>query len=440
MRRLLLSAAGLLLGFMACAAHGATYYVAKSGSDAGPGTMAHPWKTIGKAAIVLAPGDTVYIRSGTYNERVVPRRSGAPGRFISYAASPGEVVTIDGRGVNVPQYCGLFDMASKSYISVSGFRVVNSTDQGIVADGSTGIVIAGNYVYNTVTSGIAVWASSNVLIARNEVERACTGIYNECISVGGTDSFEVRGNYVHNVGNPDKEGICAKDGSVNGRIYGNRVHDTQLGIYVDAESRPTYNIRIYANILYDNGSDGIALGSEAGGLLQNIRVYNNISYSNFYNGLQVSAPVLPATPVKKITIINNTFYGNGKQWGCGIYLENGQAGDVEVRNNICSQNLSSQIGMNLSKPPANWKIDHNLIDGPTDICGAFCVKGDPRFVNPADADFDLRSDSPAIDKGSSVDAPPTDIRGVPRPQGAGVDIGAYEYTPHKSAVAPKHGG
>jgi hypothetical protein len=35
--------------------------------------------------------------------------------------------------------------------------------------------------------------------------------------------------------------------------------------------------------------------------------------------------------------------------------------------------------------------------------------------------------SPAIDAGSAIGAPATDQRGVPRPQGAGVDIGAFEY-------------
>ena len=35
--------------------------------------------------------------------------------------------------------------------------------------------------------------------------------------------------------------------------------------------------------------------------------------------------------------------------------------------------------------------------------------------------------SPAIDAGSAVGAPATDQRGVPRPQGHGVDIGAFEY-------------
>jgi hypothetical protein len=35
--------------------------------------------------------------------------------------------------------------------------------------------------------------------------------------------------------------------------------------------------------------------------------------------------------------------------------------------------------------------------------------------------------SPAINAGDPADTPSTDQRGVPRPQGAGVDIGAYEY-------------
>jgi hypothetical protein len=34
--------------------------------------------------------------------------------------------------------------------------------------------------------------------------------------------------------------------------------------------------------------------------------------------------------------------------------------------------------------------------------------------------------SPAIDAASTPDCPPTDQRGVPRPQGAGCDIGSFE--------------
>jgi len=39
----------------------------------------------------------------------------------------------------------------------------------------------------------------------------------------------------------------------------------------------------------------------------------------------------------------------------------------------------------------------------------------------------LLAGSPAIDSGAAAGAPATDQRGVPRPQGSRVDMGAYEY-------------
>ena len=51
------------------------YYVATDGNDGNPGTEALPWQTIQKAAKTMVAGDTVYIRSGTYNERVIPENS-----------------------------------------------------------------------------------------------------------------------------------------------------------------------------------------------------------------------------------------------------------------------------------------------------------------------------------------------------------------------------
>jgi len=72
-------------------------------------------------------------------------------------------------------------------------------------------------------------------------------------------------------------------------------------------------------------------------------------------------------------------------------------------------------------------IDHNLINGPTQIYGDDAVIADPKFVNPSGADFHLREGSPAIDNGSAVDTPSDDFDGNPRPQGAGYDIGAFEF-------------
>ena len=54
---------------------------------------------------------------------------------------------------------------------------------------------------------------------------------------------------------------------------------------------------------------------------------------------------------------------------------------------------------------------------------------DPQFVDPTNGDFRLRCDSPAINAGTNTlpGIPSIDLDGNPRPSGAHVDIGAYEF-------------
>jgi hypothetical protein len=115
-----------------------------------------------------------------------------------------------------------------------------------------------------------------------------------------------------------------------------------------------------------------------------------------------------------------------------VYLENPDARDVVVRNNIFSRNLTYQIAHGMNPTEQNITIDHNLIDGyrgeiEEETHGSDPVEGNPRFVNPSGADFHLQEDSPAIDSGSSIDAPRDDFDGTPRPRGVGYDIGAFEF-------------
>lgn len=430
-------------------AQGITYYVAPNGNDSNPGTAAQPWRTIQKAANTLVAGDTVYIRAGTYPERVIPQNSGSAGNYIVYAAYPGETVTIDGAAITLPAYEGaLFEVADKSYIKISGLRIINAgpydNNAGILVDNSSDIIIEKNYTYNTVSSGIGVWNSNNIVIDGNEVELACNDGEQESITVAGTDTFEIRNNHVHHSGPGTNggEGIDAKDGSSNGKIYKNRVHHTneyRTCLYVDAWDKHTFNIEIYQNILYNCGA-GISLASENGGLLENIRVYNNIVYHNRGNGLEIGnwgEPGVPVRPIEIVTFINNTAYDNGfAGWGGGMFNENPDAKNVVVRNNIFSQNLSFQISDEASLSAANLVVDHNLIDGyrgdPYEMRGSDYVEGDPMFVNASGANFHLQANSPAIDSGSSVDVPNNDFDGISRPQDgdedgtATYDIGAYE--------------
>jgi Protein of unknown function (DUF1565) len=56
-----------VLGLGSLRAEAATSrYVSLSGNDSNAGTLASPFRTFGKAVSVTAPGDTIFIRGGTY--------------------------------------------------------------------------------------------------------------------------------------------------------------------------------------------------------------------------------------------------------------------------------------------------------------------------------------------------------------------------------------
>ncbi len=429
------------LAILAPGAGAATYYVAENGSDGAPGTLAAPWRTIQRAANAVAAGDTVYVRTGTYAERVVMVSSGAPGAEITFAAYPGEVPVIDGTGVAMPDaLSGLLHVEGIGYVHVRGLRVQNvgpyRENAGILLDTAHHVVLEHNSTYNTASSGIGVWNSDNVTVDGNDVALACNDGQQEAITIGNTSAYEVKNNAVHD-GGPGTwggEGICVKDGSRSGRVFGNHVFRlNRLGIYVDAEFRHTYDADVYGNLVHDT-TDGIVLGTEAGALLENVRVHDNVVYGTRYRGLLVYDAGLPvAHPMKDLWLVNNTLRENGTSgWGGGIAVDNPDATGVVVLDNVASQNTSFQVLVGLTMPPTAVTVDHNLIDGfrgdpEGETRGTNYVEGDPLFAGAGAHDFHLLPGSPAIDAGAPTTVSTHDYDGVPRPQGAAPDMGAFEY-------------
>ena len=406
-----------------------TYYVAPDGDNSYHGNETHPWRTIQKAADTLIVGDTVYIKEGTYNEQVIPQNSGSPGNYITYTAYPGHTVTIDGDGISFSNWRGLFETNDKSYIKISGLRIINSEYFGIsVRDWGVNIahnfIIENNYIHNCQASGIHIYGEkstvTNVIIDNNEVSEICMNMDQEGITLSSVDTFEVKNNHVHH---SYKEGIDAKVGCSNGKIYKNHVHDLiRLGIYVDASDQDAHNIDIYQNVVHDS-SEGIGLATEAGGSLENIRIYNNIVYNNG-NGFSIHGYAVAGSHLKKnIKVISNTFYNNLLAVQITDACENFE--NFVIKNNIFSGEDWGMINF-LYFLETDVTIEHNLFDAASGIYGSDFVIGDPKSVNPTEADFHLQEDSPAIDCGSFIDAPSDDYDGNPRPQGAGYDIGAYE--------------
>jgi MYXO-CTERM domain-containing protein len=150
-------------------------------------------------------------------------------------------------------------------------------------------------------------------------------------------------------------------------------------------------------------------------------VENNVVITDHWHGITLSG-------ARNCRIVNNTVLDlnevdPGPPWiRIGDHKDGRQSEDCVVRNNLATA-FSSDEGLGLLE-------DHNLlIEDPLSL-----------FVDYASWDLHLQAGAAAIDAGSSELAPGADFDLVPRPQGDGVDIGAYEYDEGERPAAGGAGG
>jgi len=92
---------GLLI-ILAIPGFGTVYFVdnqSSQASDANPGTVQFPFKTINKAAQIVEPGDTVIVKPGLYREHIRLSKSGKPGAPITFLADPPQSVIVSGADI-----------------------------------------------------------------------------------------------------------------------------------------------------------------------------------------------------------------------------------------------------------------------------------------------------------------------------------------------------
>lgn len=103
-----------------------SYYVSPSGSDSGTGSLTEPWRTLRHAISQLRPGDTLYLRGGTYYEREIPVKvAGTVDQPITIRAYENEAPVVDGgfkdfRSANNSDW-ELVDSGKQLYRSVKTF-------------------------------------------------------------------------------------------------------------------------------------------------------------------------------------------------------------------------------------------------------------------------------------------------------------------------------
>jgi hypothetical protein len=412
-----------------------SYYVSDSeGNDNNSGTLAQPFKTIQKAADVVQADDTVFIKAGVYNERILLTTSGTPTQPINFIGFETGVV-IDGSNLNwnppnaINPSNGLLDMYGVAYVNLENLSIASSSYAGFYMENCNNITIKSCKTNNTVSSGIGVWSCDNIIVDGNTIQRACNGGGEECITVAETANSIVKNNEVFNNigGDLGGEGIDIKQGSHDVKVFNNHVHNLngRLGIYVDAYDQFTHNIEVYNNLVHDITESGIAVASESGGLLEDVFIYNNVVYSNTFGGIEVGGWITVAgttsTPINNIKIINNTLYDNGDS----INVDNAFADNILLHNNICSENRGLQIVVDRT-PISKVMIQNNLIQGNHDLIGSQAVLSDPLFEDLANKDFHLKINSPAINAGTTINAPLFDFDNNDRTENGLPDIGALE--------------
>ncbi len=452
------------------AATGVTFYVDKTNptcSDSGPGTNpSQPFCTIGQGATVANAGDTVRVLHGTYAEKVKPSVSGAPGSPITFSAAPG--VTVTGDGNQTSGSSSAFRLASYSYITIDGFNVKNTIDEGIYLLGSDHIIISNNHVSYIGSPfagpnpcGIYMAVTTNSTITGNTIDHnKLDGIRLFNISTNNTIS--------NNVSFANATGTSSR---------------TAAGINVDSNS--TSNTIIH-NIAYANEDSGLYFQNSSG---SNV-IVGNVSYGNGDHGIDNYN-----SPYNKI--IGNTVQGNVTS---GINLEgtanpgSGGAGTTIMNNIVVDNGYGRLVGGGtldpLVQPPGNIRVDkfstngtilnynlYFLTSGGTQVNWAgnlwssvadfsFLVgeeshglSSDPLFILTApiaerptgapynmpvhEGNYYISSGSPAIDSANSAapNEPDFDILGHPRMDdpsvvdtGSGVrtydDRGAYEFFPN----------
>jgi hypothetical protein len=424
------------------------YYVAKTGSDiSGTGTLTNPWLTIGKAAGEVAPGNTVYVRGGSYAEVVGLNISGLASAPITITNYPGESPVIDGQGtLGGSTYSGVLVNISGNYINFSGFAIRNSTSGGLFVPGSHCLIsnISSDHNQNY---GIITFGTYNT-IQDSLVYSDC--LANENLGGGGNSSGlsashtsgpnTIQRNLVTDVWG---EGLSTfqADGTI---IQDNIVHDNMTNIYVSDAT----NIIIRRNLIYNdpahlymgnyydlpsghtNGGEGIQIGDEKDTSptdpTAHIQILNNITY-NCRMGVwwwQAFGHVM-----NDFLVADNTFVNSRTDYGVGF----GGTGHTAAifRNNIVQQDGGLPVS---GSETTNVTFDHNNWSkaAPANRQGTGDVVGAPLLSNVAVAPFvaasyHLTASSPGISHAVTIGGVTTDYFGTARD--ANPDDGAAEYGP-----------
>ena len=347
------------------------FYVASTGSDSNNGTAGHPWATIAHAATMIGEGATVHVAPGSYTGYITTRASGTSSARITYISDVRWGAKIVGNRLDHSTWHNY-----GNYVDIIGFELTSVGRIGLYNDGSY-VRYIGNHVHDIAgpTSATCDLGGAGIM----------HGNYS-------ATNDEMIGNFVHDIGLVNSA-QCPSYVTVHGLYHANAQGQIVNNLVIHARD---YGIHLYhaatsvvvsSNTSLTNGASGLVVGNSNGGSDNNTVVTGNIFANNSDYGFRDDSGT--TGPDNKYD--NNLTFNNGD-------------GDYVVTGGTVSGNITS----------------------------------DPEFVNytgTALGNYQLRATSPAIDAGTTLNAPGVDFDGGNRPVGKGYDIGCFEYGA-KSATWP----
>ncbi|MFA5781509.1 MAG: right-handed parallel beta-helix repeat-containing protein, partial [Bacteroidales bacterium] len=428
----------------------ATYYVRTDGNNANTGTgpaAGQAWQTVSKAALVLGPGDIVYVAPGTYTEQVNITISGNPGNKIQYIAdtdasefpgiTAGQVILQGNLSIDNGFY-----IRAASYIAIDGFTIKDSDRDGIFLDtynlGNCSYVEIKNCsIINAGSSGIFLHGSA--IFGTGYFYCNYNDIHNNCIDNAADDGIEVRGGYedwaitsntywnsynkiYNNSIDCDRYGIYGLYGIDHTDIYNNKITtnvSSGVGIYLPGAHRKWFTI-IYNNVVSESDM-GIYQWSANSN-------YSKVLYNSFYTtGTCVSWAFEEAADGDLVEIQNNIFYTtstSSSEYCLFVWDDVDMVTPVVNYNHYYRSATTNSYAAyttanvyNLAQF-SNWKTNYNFDQNST-------WGTDPLFTSAAD--LHLNSLSPCINTGTPLASYTTDIDGETR-DAVAPDIGADEYS------------
>lgn len=346
----------------------------------------------------------------------------------------------------------VFDLSSKSYITLDGLTVQysnsnGSSGAGILGSGSTNLTIQNVTTQDNYGAGVYLKNSTSNVVTNNNVLRNQRQFGGGIRLENGSSNNTISSNTITGTGQTGGSGIffcgdsgCGSNGNNSNIVRSNIISNVQdTCLYFDTNNDSN---TVERNICFDSYKDYNDAAKGGNGYHFSLGSDNNLIMNNLVYNVQRHGISIRDGNTGNM-IYNNTTYNTGTTSGNGIDIQGNNTGTI-VKNNIAHTGATSAL--NIDAGSSDTISDYNLLYSPTGIVGkwsgsthssleayktasgqdAHSISADPLFTNAAGGDFSLRASSPAIDMGTLITAVTEDKDGNTRPLQCSYDIGYYE--------------